>query len=57
MHVHVQDSAGEAKFWLEPGIGLAQNHGMSRRNLAVALRLIRENEGEIRSAWQAHFGR
>jgi len=57
LHVHVQGSGGEAKFWVEPEIELAQNHGMSRRSIASALRLIREHEGEIRSAWQAHFGR
>ena len=57
MHVHVQGTGGEAKFWLELGIEMAQNYGMSRRSMALALRLIREHEGEIRSAWQAHFGR
>lgn len=57
LHVHVQGTGGEAKFWLEPEIDLAQNVGMSRRNVTVALRLIREHESEIRAAWQAHFGR
>lgn len=57
LHVHVQGPGGEAKFWLEPEIALAQNYGMSRRNVTVALRLIQEHEGEIRAAWQAHFGR
>jgi hypothetical protein len=52
-----QSTGGEAKFWLEPHIELAQNYGMSRRSIAVALRLIREHEDEIRTAWQAHFGR
>jgi hypothetical protein len=55
--VHVQGPGGEAKFWLEPEIALAQNYGMSRRNVTVALRLIQEHKGEIRAAWQAHFGR
>ena len=57
MHVHVQGTGGEAKVWLEPAVELAQNYGMSRRSLALALRLIREHEGEIRAAWQTHFGR
>jgi len=57
LHVHVQGSGGEAKFWVEPEIELAQNYGMSRRSLTSALRLIREHESEIRSAWKAHFGR
>ena len=55
--MHVQGSGGEAKFWVAPEIELAQNYGMRRRGVAAALRLIREHEGEIRSAWKAHFGR
>lgn len=57
MHVHVQGERGEAKFWLEPEIELAQNFGLSRRSIATALRVIRENENEIRNAWQKHFRR
>jgi len=54
--VHVQGAGGEAKFWLVPEIELAQNHGLNRRDIALALHLIREHEGEIRSAWEEHFG-
>ncbi len=28
MHVHVSANTGEAKFWLEPEIALAVNHGI-----------------------------
>jgi hypothetical protein len=56
MHVHVQSSAGEAKFWLEPEIKLAQNYGLSARQVSVALKLVKEHEDEIREAWEAHFG-
>jgi len=55
MHVHVHHATGEAKFWIEPAIVLAQNFGLSQRNVAAALRLIRERENEIRTAWQEHF--
>ena len=54
-HVHVQSLRGEAKFWLEPTIALAQNFGLSQRNIATALRLVREHEDEIRTAWARHF--
>lgn len=57
VHVHIQHAEGEAKFWLEPQIEVAENYGLSRRRLARALQVIRENENEIRSAWQTHFGR
>lgn len=55
MHIHVQTSNGEAKFWIEPGIQLAQNHGLSMKELNEADRLIQEHEDEIRTAWQQHF--
>ena len=57
IHIHVQHATGEAKFWIEPEIKLAQNYGLSARGVATALRLIREHEGEIRAAWEAHFER
>ncbi|MFB3923986.1 MAG: DUF4160 domain-containing protein [Terriglobia bacterium] len=55
MHVHVYRAGGEAKFWLEPNVELAQNYGLSRRQLNTARRVIMEREDEIRAAWQAHF--
>ena len=54
-HVHVQHETGEAKFWLEPTIEVAQNIGLSPQRLASALRLARAHANEIRRAWQAHF--
>ena len=57
MHVHVHHADGEAKFWLEPRLELAENHGLSRQRLARAQRLVEENEDEIRSAWKEHFVR
>ena len=57
MHVHVQGQGGEAKFWLEPSIELAQNYGLGQASLRVAKRLIEEREDEIGSAWDTHFRR
>ncbi|MGH8559542.1 MAG: DUF4160 domain-containing protein [Methylococcales bacterium] len=57
MHVHVQDQNGEAKFWLEPRIELAQYVGLSRREINEALRLVQEHEHDIRNAWHKHFPR
>lgn len=57
MHVHVQGQDGEAKFWLEPTIELAQHTGLSRREIGEALRLVQEHENDIRNAWCKHFGR
>jgi hypothetical protein len=55
-HVHVQCPEGEAKFWLEPVVALAQNHGLSDQQVRAAQRLVEEHIGEIRSAWTKHFG-
>ena len=56
IHVHVQCPEGEAKFWLEPVVALAQNHGLSDQQVRAAQRLVEEHIGEIRSAWTKHFG-
>jgi len=56
-HVHVEGARGEAKFSLEPSIEEAENHGLNRRELSLARRLIRERFDEIRAAWKEHFGR
>lgn len=57
LHVHVHHPDGEAKFWLEPAIELAQNHGLSDRQVRAAEALVRKHEHDIRAAWSDHFGR
>jgi hypothetical protein len=56
-HVHVQHASGEAKFWIEPRVELAQNYGLTPSRISTALRTIKEHENEIRAAWKKHFGR
>ena len=56
LHVHVQCADGEAKFWLEPHVDLAQNLGLNDRQLRAVRSLIEEHEHEIRAAWAKHFG-
>ena len=55
LHVHVQSQNGEAKFWLEPKIEIAQYAGLSQREVNEALRLVQEHENDIRIAWRKHF--
>lgn len=57
MHVHIVSSEGEAKFWLEPEIELARNHGHSRKQLKNIESLIEVHHDELVSAWKQHFGR
>ena len=42
MHVHVLSADGEAKFWLEPEIKLAKNHGYSRSQLKLVESMVEE---------------
>jgi hypothetical protein len=57
MHIHVASSTGEAKFWLEPVIELARNHGLTESEIRMVSQFIEEHEDGIRDAWHKHFGR
>jgi hypothetical protein len=41
----------EAKYWLEPAIELAQNHGFNERQLRSVKALIEAHANDIRDAW------
>jgi hypothetical protein len=56
-HVHVETPGGEAKYWLEPRLALARNHGLSDRQLKEAEAIIEANYDRIIRAWDEHFGR
>ncbi len=55
-HVHVRSPDGEAKFWLEPEVELAKNHGLSERDLKELEKIVEEESDEIRKHWDKHFG-
>ncbi len=55
MHVHVASSEGEAKFWLEPRLELAENYGLSEREVTTAVKILKRRGDEIRTAWRSHF--
>ena len=56
MHVHVGCADGEAKFWLQPEIELANNYRLSRSQLKRIESLIEEHYDELVAAWHEHFG-
>lgn len=56
MHVHVQCADGDAKFWLEPEIELALQHGLAAHRVNEIRRLVEEHQDEIRNAWRQHLG-
>jgi len=55
IHIHVQSSDGEAKFWLEPTIEPARNYGLGATDLRRLEQSVKEHEQEIRDAWNNHF--
>ncbi len=57
LHVHVESSDGEAKFWLDPKIEAARSHRLKEEDLRRIRDLVVEHEQEIRDAWTRHFGR
>ena len=57
LHVHVESSDGEAKFWLDPKIEAARSHRLREKDLRRIRDLVVEHEQEIRDAWTRHFGR
>ena len=55
IHIHIYCSEGEAKFWIEPEIKLAKNHGLSDQQLLEVKNVIEEKHDEIIHAWNRHF--
>ncbi len=55
VHVHVKRDATQAKFWVGDEIVMAYNDKMSRRDLAMAMLIIRARKREIMEAWHDHF--
>jgi hypothetical protein len=57
VHVHVYCADGEAKYWLEPDIELARNHGLSARQLREIQSIVEAHENELKVAWGKFFRR
>ena len=55
MHIHIRGPDGEAKFWLEPHVELAHNHGLTPQGLRTVETLVKENAHVFRNAWKRHF--
>jgi hypothetical protein len=54
-HVHVVSPEGEAKFWLEPIVALAQSVRLNPRELKELQALVERRKDEIVRAWNTHF--
>ena len=56
-HIHVISPEGEAKFWLEPIVGLAESAGFSTKQLKELQGVVERRRDEIARAWEKHFKR
>ncbi len=56
MHVHVKSPEGEAKFWLEPTVALADSVGLNEPELNRLRKIVEERRDEIIEEWNRHFG-
>lgn len=55
IHVHVVSPQGEAKFWLEPTISLAEYSGFSSTQLNSLQKIVERHKDEIIKKWKEHF--
>ena len=55
MHVHISCPDGEAKFWVEPIISLANYQGLSKKQLNEMQMLVEKNLHVIITSWKQHF--
>jgi len=53
-HMHVDRDDLSAKFWLEPEVSIADNHGYSRKELRTIERIIHENIGTLKYEWDSY---
>ena len=56
MHIHIDSPEGEAKFWLEPTVALANYAGFSKRDLLEIQKKVEERADEFRKSWKQYFG-
>lgn len=54
-HVHISSPDGEAKFWIEPVVALADYSGFTDRQLRELLKMVQKHAKEIEKAWKEHF--
>lgn len=46
---------GEAKFWIDPTVSLADYVGFSKKQLVELHKTVEDHKNEIAKAWKKHF--
>ena len=55
MHIHILSSDGEAKFWIEPIVALADYKKLSIKQIKELEKVVKEHAEEIERVWKKHF--
>lgn len=55
MHIHIWSPDGEAKFWIEPVVALADYKRFSDKQIKELDKVVKEHVKEIEKAWKKHF--
>ena len=55
IHIHVSAPEGEAKFWIDPIVSLADSYGFSIKSLNKLQKVVEEHKNEIKRSWKKHF--
>lgn len=55
-HIHVISSKGEAKFWLDPVVSLANSDGLKPLELRRLQKIVEKHSEKFRKAWKNFFG-
>lgn len=55
MHIHIVSPDGEAKFWIEPIIALADYTGFSNQQMTELAKVVEQHAKDIEAAWKKHF--
>jgi hypothetical protein len=56
IHVHVSSPEGEAKFWLEPTVALADYAGFNSKDLIEIQKTVEDHADDFKRRWQEYFG-
>lgn len=56
MHVHIASPDGEAKFWLEPTVELANGVGFGAKQLKDLQKIVEGHADEFKCRWEEYFG-
>ena len=56
-HIHVIKAENEAKFWLEPDIELANNHGFNDKDIRNITQIVLKYGDEFKRKFSEHIGK